>query len=203
MGNGGRPRQFDVDKAIDVALEVFWRSGYEGTSLTQLTSAMGINRPALYAAFGSKQELFARAIERYYQGDAAYTAKALDEPTARQAAIEYLHRNVDQVTGAGHPAGCFVVQSALTCGPENATVRQDLANRRRRTEQTLRDRFERAAREGDLDSRFDAGDLATYLSTLSEGLSVQAADGASAERLHRAVDIALQVAFPAAMQTEK
>ena len=80
----GRTRQFEVDEALDRALEVFWARGYEGATLPELTQAMGINRPSLYAAFGNKQSLFRKAMERYEQGPAAYVRRALEEPTARR-----------------------------------------------------------------------------------------------------------------------
>ena len=194
---GGRPRQFDVAAAIDEALLVFWKHGYEGASLTQLTTAMGINRPALYSAFGSKHELFLRAVERYYQGDAAHTAQALELPSVAQVVTEYLHRNVDQVTGPDHPPGCFVVQTGLSCGPENEAVRVALAENRRSSERALRERFDRARDEADLNPAIDPADLAGYVSAISEGLSVQASDGASAGQLHRHVDLAVQLMIPA------
>src|ERR687895_845688 len=87
----GRPREFDQDEALDTALEVFWRQGYEGTSLGELTVAMGINRPSLYAAFGNKEALFRKALDRYVDGPAAYTREALHEPSAR-AVVERLLR---------------------------------------------------------------------------------------------------------------
>src|SRR5215471_7179983 len=110
---GGRPREFDTDKALDRALEVFWRKGYEGTSLPDLTEAMGINRPSLYAAFGNKEQLFRRVIDRYVEGPASYFRESLAEPTARGAAERLLTRSIDLVTDPQGPGGCLLVQGAL------------------------------------------------------------------------------------------
>lgn len=189
---GGRPRAFDVDQAVDRALAVFWEHGYEGASLAQLTSAMGINRPSLYLAFGNKEHLFRLAVDRYYAGDAAHVAAALDEPTIEGVVREYLHRNVDAITNPTHPRGCLVVQSALRCSPENALIADTLAELRRQTTERLRTRFEQGRRDGDTTGGLDPGTLADYVSTVSEGLSVRAASGADPDDLHAVVDVALR-----------
>src|SRR6476661_7970331 len=111
----GRPRAFDADKALDRALSVFWRKGFEGTSLPDLTKAMGINRPSLYAAFGNKQTLFRKAVERYEQKHARRIREALDEPKIRVAIEKLLRGNVDMFTDPRNPPGCFMVQGALAC----------------------------------------------------------------------------------------
>src|SRR5262245_55016065 len=112
----GRPRAFDMDRALDRALKVFWRKGYEGATLPDLTKAMGINRPSLYAAFGNKEELFRKAIDRYVEGPACHTRLALEEPTARGAVERLWRATIDLVTDARNPRGCFIVQGALACG---------------------------------------------------------------------------------------
>src|SRR5262245_29688993 len=118
----GRPRTFDTEKALDRALKVFWRKGYEGTSLPDLTKAMGINRPSLYAAFGNKEALFRRAIERYIEGPASRVREALGETTARRVVEQLWRGTIDLVTDPRNPRGCFLVQSALACGGEGSPV---------------------------------------------------------------------------------
>ena len=99
----GRPRSFDFDDALDAAMQVFWRKGYEGASLSDLTQAMGINRPSLYAAFGNKNTLFRKALDRYAEGPAAYVAEALKQPTARAVTQKLLHGAADLLTDPAHP----------------------------------------------------------------------------------------------------
>jgi AcrR family transcriptional regulator len=192
----GRPRAFDIDIALDRALQVFWRKGYEGTSLSDLTKAMGINRPSLYAAFGNKANLFRKALDRYTEGPAAYTHKALDEPTARAVVERLLRGVVDLLADPCTPQGCLAVQSALACGDAADAIRQELISRRAAGEAALRQRLERAIADGDLPADADPADLARYVTTVSQGMAVQAAGGASREELRQVVEMALR-AWPA------
>jgi AcrR family transcriptional regulator len=189
----GRPRAFDVDKALDRALEVFWRKGYEGASLPDLTRAMGINRPSLYAAFGNKEALFRKALDRYDEGPAAYVREALDEPTARAVAERLLGGALDLLSDRRNPRGCLMVHGALACGKAAESVRKELAARRAAVEVALRRRFERARAEGDLPADADPADLARYLATVLRGMAVQAASGAGREEMRRVADLALRV----------
>jgi AcrR family transcriptional regulator len=188
----GRPREFDVEKALDRALKVFWRKGYEGASLSQLTRAMGINRPSLYAAFGNKEALFRKALDRYAEGPTAYVRDALDEPTARAVAERLLEGTIDALTDPRNPRGCLMVQGALACGEAAESVRRELASRRASGEGALRRRFERARTEGDLPADSDPADLARYVATVIHGMSVQAAGGAGREELRRVAELALR-----------
>src|ERR1700737_346239 len=135
----GRPREFDVDQALDRALRVFWRKGYEGTTLPDLTKAMGINRPSLYAAFGSKEGLFRKALDRYAEGPACYVREALNEPTARAAAERLLGGAIDLFTDRRNPRGCLMVQGALACGKAAECVRKELVSRRLADEAAIRE----------------------------------------------------------------
>lgn len=195
MAPRGRPREFDMDEALDKAIDVFWRQGYTGTSLSDLTEAMGISRPSLYAAFGTKEETFKLAVERYARIDMAYVNTALAEPTAYETARRYLRDNADAVTTPGKPAGCLSIQGGLAAAPEDDRVVRYLADRRADGEARFADRFARAIAEGDLPTSEDPADLAKYVSTVSAGLAVQAAAGVPRDELHRVVDRAL-LAFP-------
>jgi AcrR family transcriptional regulator len=188
----GRPRAFDTDKALDCALQVFWQKGYQGTSLTDLTEAMGINRPSLYAAFGNKEALFRKALDRYADGPAAYVSEALKETTARAVVERLLSGTVDLLTDPGTPAGCLTVQGALSCGEGADAIRQELNLRRAAGEAALRKRLKRAKSEGDLPSDSDPADLARYIITIIRGMAVQAAGGASRDELRRVVRMALR-----------
>src|SRR6188768_3917472 len=115
----GRPRAFDEETVLDRAIQVFWQHGYEGASLSALTSAMGINRPSLYATFGSKEQLFQRAFARYHESHVAGVRAALQQPTAYAAIEAFLRNSADGLTADDHPAGCLSVQGGLACSPEN------------------------------------------------------------------------------------
>jgi AcrR family transcriptional regulator len=189
----GRPRSFDSDLALDRALQVFWRKGYEGASLSDLTRAMGINRPSLYAAFGDKEALFSKALDRYMQGQACYLEQALNHPTARAVAERLLLGAAEQLCAANHPSGCLLVQGALATGKAADSVRRELISRRKQLEVALRKRLQRAKGEGDLPAGTDPVSLARYLVTVNEGMAVQAAGGARRSELRKVARMALRV----------
>lgn len=187
----GRPREFDVDKALDLALHVFWRKGYEGTSMSDLTDAMGITKPSLYAAFGNKEELFRKALDRYLDGPGSYYQAGLQQPTAREVVEHVLYGAAEAMSDPSNP-GCLAVQGALCCGETAETIKQELAARRAKTEEDLRNRLVRSVAEGDLPAHLDAGDLARYVSAILQGMAVQAAGGASRDQLRKLADMALR-----------
>ncbi|MGX1612328.1 TetR/AcrR family transcriptional regulator [Micromonospora chalcea] len=189
----GRPRAFDEQTVLDRAAEVFWRHGYEGASLSSLTSAMGINRPSLYATFGSKEELFRRAFARYHETNLANARAALEQPTAYAAVESFLRASADGLTADDHPAGCLSIQGGLSCSPENTRISEMLAAGRAATETALEERLSRAAKEGDLPEGVDSRALARFVMALSEGHAVHAAAGASREDLQASVDVAMRV----------
>ncbi|CAN5410923.1 TetR/AcrR family transcriptional regulator [soil metagenome] len=188
----GRPRAFDPDRALEQALKVFWRLGYEGASLPDLTKAMGINRPSMYAAFGNKEQLFRKVVERYSAGVCEHVASALAEPTARKVAEALLRGTAEMLGDSKHPAGCLLVQGALACGADANCVRNELAARRAAGEAAIRKRFERAAKEGDLPGGASTSDLARYVSTVQHGMSVQATGGATRKQLLQVADLAMR-----------
>jgi AcrR family transcriptional regulator len=188
----GRPRAFDTGKALDRALDVFWRKGYEGASLSDLTKAMGINRPSLYAAFGDKEKLFRKVLDRYAEGPASYSRVALQEPSSRKVVERLLYGAADLLTSRGNPHGCLWVQGALACGNAADPVRRELISRRMAGEAALRHRLNRAKTDGDLPPDANPASLARYTATMIQGMSIQAAGGATRSELHRIIGIALQ-----------
>jgi AcrR family transcriptional regulator len=179
----GRTRQFDVDEALDRALDVFWARGYEGATLPELTRAMGINRPSLYAAFGNKEQLFRKALDRYQTGPQSFLTEALRQPTARAAVEAILSGFVRMLRGRDNARGCLIVSGALASGDEAEPVRQELARLRQAAVSTLRERFERAVQDSDLPAETDCATLARYIATVLNGLAVQAASGATGKEL--------------------
>lgn len=188
----GRPREFDADQALDCALEVFWRKGYEGASLSELTEAMGINRPSLYAAFGNKEDLFRKALDRYADGPAAYTREALNAPTVRGVVERLLRGATEALTHPDYPPGCLGVHGALSCGEAAESIRDELSARRAAYEVSLRQRFERAKSEGELSADADCVDLARLVMTVMQGMAVQAAGGATRDDLRRVAEMMLR-----------
>jgi AcrR family transcriptional regulator len=191
-----RPRDFDEDVALNQAMTVFWRQGYEGTSLSDLTDAMGINRPSLYAAFGNKEELFRRALERYVKSPSSRVAAALALPTARETVAELLRAYADAPSVPGRPLGCLLLTGGLGGGAEAAPIHAELRRRRGGQIAALRQRFEAAQRSGELAAEVSAVDLARYYWAVLQGMVVQAADGASRAELRRVAELAM-AAWPA------
>jgi len=187
----GRPRAFDPDAALERAMHVFWSKGYEGASLSDLTQAMRINRPSLYAAFGNKEQLFRKVLDRYVDGPLAYFAKALAAPKAREV-VEQIFFGAAKMAGDPRiPAGCLMVQGALAVGDAARSVRREAAARRIASEVALRCRFQRAKREGDLPPNTDPADLSRYVMTVLQGMAVQGANGAGRDQLGRVAKMAL------------
>jgi AcrR family transcriptional regulator len=186
----GRPRAFDAEKALNRAMQVFWRKGYLGTSLSDLTDAMGINRPSLYAAFGNKKSLFRKALKHYSKGPSAYLGEALREPNARAVVERLLHGVVDLLTDPHTPTTCMWVHGALSCGDD--PLRGVFAAQRAAGLAALRTRFKRAIADDDLPADADADALARYVQTVNFGLTVQASTGATRKELLRIVEITLK-----------
>jgi AcrR family transcriptional regulator len=146
----GRPRAFDMDKALDQALLLFWEKGYEGTSVADLTEAMGINPPSLYAAFGNKEALFKKALDRYETVRDQIMEEAFAVPTAREAMTRLLEGTAERLSDKRNPSGCLMVQGALAGSEECEAVKRDLALRRAAGEVLVRERLKRGKRGGDL-----------------------------------------------------
>jgi len=187
----GRPRAFDEDAALEKAMCVFWRKGYDGASMSDLTEAMGINPPSLYAAFGNKEALFLRVLERYAEGPAAYVMRALEAPTACEVAERLLNGAVDSLRDGARPPGCLAVQEAARCSNDQDPIGQRLSSFRDQIHQAFVQRFKRAKAEGDLPKNADSAALARYLITVAQGIAVQTSSGSRRKELRKVVQIAL------------
>lgn len=188
----GRPREFDAETALDQAMEVFWRHGYEGATIAQLTEAMGINPPSLYACFGNKEGLLKAALDRYTKLRNIWMDEVVAAPTARDVAERMLMGIADKQTDPANPPGCLLVQGGIACGSGSESVPFELAARRAQNEDQLRERFIRAKAEGDLKETADPAALARYVSAVSVGMGVMASSGADREALRQVAEVAVQ-----------
>jgi AcrR family transcriptional regulator len=188
----GRPRGFDRDAALRLAMEAFWEHGYEGTSIGDLTARMGIRPPSLYAAFGSKEQLFREAVALYEGLEGEPPLQALREAPTALAGIEAMLRaNVRSYTAPGRPTGCMVVLAATTYTPSTEGIRDFLAEQRRGGTGAVRERLARGEDDGDVPPGADIGALAAYVMSVQYGLSLQARDGAGRDELDAVVDCVL------------
>ncbi|GAA3256453.1 TetR/AcrR family transcriptional regulator [Nonomuraea helvata] len=192
-----RQRAFDREVALERALLSFWRHGYEATSVAELTAAMGIRPPSLYAAFGDKRRLFEEAVRRYQETYGAFTARALaEEPTGRAAIERVLRESAAEFASDSHPAGCLIITAAVNCGPESAEVQELLRGFREATKAALKARIDEDVAAGRLPADTDTAGLATFYAAVIQGMSTQARDGASHAALRRVATLAMS-AWPA------
>jgi AcrR family transcriptional regulator len=187
----GRHREFDVEKALDAALCVFWRKGYEGASYADLTEATGVERPALYSAFGNKEALFRQALDRYYERYLDFIPKALQLPTAREVAAHILYSSIDLNTRYPNHTGCLGINGSLAGSDASEPVRKALIDARADGEAQLRERFERAKADGDLPKTAKSDALAAFVMAVSHGMAVQAKAGFSRDILEAVAEQAL------------
>ncbi len=179
----GRHRQFDLEKALDTALCIFWKKGYEGTSYADLTAAIGVERPALYAAFGNKESLFRKVLARYYEHYMDFIPVALSKPTAREVAEHLIYNAIDLNTRYEEHLGCLGINGALAVSKEAESIRLALIEARAEGEAKLRQRFDKAKAAGDLAADSDTVVLTQYLLAVTHGLAVQAKAGFSRAQL--------------------
>jgi AcrR family transcriptional regulator len=188
----GRPREFDTEDSLAAALGVFWSKGYEAASLTDLTEAMGITRPSLYAAFGNKEALFKQALDLYATEKLAYVRAALDAPTAKGVAERLLNGAVEMMTSSGC-RGCMGVMASMHCQGTDSPIRQAVSERTDSSRVALLERMQRAIDEGDFAISVEAEAMTRYLSALMQGMSVQASSGASREEIQQVAEAALAI----------
>jgi AcrR family transcriptional regulator len=189
----GRPRTFDPDTALRQALDLFWERGYEGTSLNDLAKAMGIASASIYACFGSKQDLFRKVMALYGATSGEPPRRALrEQPTARAAVHAMLCATAGEITRPDTPHGCMLILAAPTGAVENHAIREFLADRRRDMHTTIKDRLARGVTDGDLTAPPASLDtIARYYTTVVQGLSLQARDGATRAELEAVITCAM------------
>lgn len=175
---------------------VFWRKGYEGASMSDLTAALGVTKPSLYAAFGAKDELFRAVLDRYDKRTAYFLSGSIRAATAREVAIGLLRGAAEFHANPANPPGCLMVQGALVGADVSARARRETRNRRDGLREAIEERLKRALHEGDLLRGADPGALARFLVAVMRGMAIEAASGAGLAELNEIVDVAL-AAWPA------
>jgi TetR/AcrR family transcriptional regulator, copper-responsive repressor len=188
----GRPRSFDRDQALLQAMEVFWKKGFEATSVADLTEAMGINPPSLYAAFGDKEKLFLEAVDRY-QARRGESCQYCEEATARAAVEKLLLYLADELCGSDHPRGCLLQMAEATAGESSAKLKAALQAKRMASRAMLKARIDRGIREGDVPEGTDAAALTDFYVTIIAGMSMRARDGATRKSLLATVANAMRL----------
>lgn len=188
----GRPRGFDEDAALEAAMRVFWEKSYEGATIADLTEAMGINRSSMYAAFGDKESVFHRIMERYREGRMTYVRQALTQPSLREVVAGLIYGTAEFLASPGNPRGCLLIQGALACGTDAEPVKRAMVDWRKSGEAVLRKRLHQAQSKGELPREIQPADFARYLSSVMAGLGIQAANGATRAELRRVASIALR-----------
>jgi len=192
VATGGRPRSFDREQALERAMLLFWRQGYEATSVSQLTQAIGINPPSLYAAFGDKHRLFSEAVQRYQDTSGTVMTRALaGARTAREAIGRLLRDLAAEYTRPDRPRGCMVITAAVNCGPASEDVKSELRALREASRQAIQDRIAADVRAGLLPPTVDTAALAAFYASVIQGMSTQAVDGADRPTLEHIADLAM------------
>jgi AcrR family transcriptional regulator len=198
----GRPKSFDPEEALDAALRVYWEKGYEGTSLADLTAAMGINKPSLYATFGDKAALFRKVVGLYVRQQTSLWDDAFRLPTAKEAVERVLRAAADALSTGKNPPGCLLVQAALSCGDEADCIKAELAATRADSNKLLQARLLRAQAEGELPQEVDTAALSHFFSTVLRGMSVEASGGATRAQLQKIANHAMK-AWPSSAKAER
>jgi AcrR family transcriptional regulator len=193
-GNGktGRPISFDKEAALEAAMLLFWERGFEGTSMADLTQAMGLNPSSIYAAFGDKHALFSLAVKRYVETRAQYAAKALENPTLEKVIRALFDNTVAFLTTSGHPPTCMTLAGAVGCSVDATPARDIMTEIRKQNEVAMRERFLQARKSGELPKGINVDDYTRYLSSILAGLSIQAANGSTKAELKRTSEMALR-----------
>jgi AcrR family transcriptional regulator len=188
----GRPREFDRGQALEKAMRLFWSRGYDAISMADLRAELGVTQASLYAAFGSKEQLFQEAVELYRQTEGFSTTAALATGAdTREAIRTMLQAAVDAFSAPDAPGGCLLILGATNCPEESKTVQDHLLSIRRQISQSILDRLKLGQRDGNVPTTAPVAALTAYFSTVLHGLALQSRDGASRRTLTQVVEIAM------------
>src|ERR1700746_1274147 len=188
----GLPRDFEKDRALEAAMRVFWENSYEGATIADLTEAMGINRSSMYAAFGDKESIFHRVMERYRAGRMTYIRQALAQPSLREVVAGLIRGTAEFLSIPDNPRGCLLIQGALACGTDAEHVKLSMIDWRKSGEAALKKRLQQAQAEGEFPAEIQPADFDRYLSSVMAGIGVQTSNRQTRAELRRVAEIALR-----------
>jgi AcrR family transcriptional regulator len=191
-GKSGRPISFDKEAALEAAMLLFWERGFEGTSMANLTQAMGLNPSSIYAAFGDKHALFSLAVRRYLETRARYAEEALAEPTLDKVIRALFDNTVAFLTAPGHPSTCMTLAGSMGCSVDATPAKNLMTEIRKLNEVAIRERLLQARKSGELSKDINVDDYTRFLSLMLAGLSVQAANGSTKAELKRTAKMAVR-----------
>ncbi len=186
----GRPKKFDFSLALEQALALFWAQGFEGTSISNLSSALNMNRPSIYASFGNKEHLFKRCTEKYLAEKLSFIDEAMNEKNTLMAFEALFKKEIELIS---HGKGCLLVNTALTCNPMNEAIKTMLTEHRKTLESKFRKRIQLAQLKKEVGTKESPATLAKYIASIYQGLSVQTATGATNRGMREVVKIALKI----------
>jgi AcrR family transcriptional regulator len=179
----GRPRTFDKEKALDIVLELFRKKGFDNTSIEDIATALNLNKPSVYAAFGNKEQLFLDALHAYISGPTAYFHEVFSEESTKELVRQLLLKSIDVLFYFEKPSGCLVVMSTASQELERIGIQQKLISNLQQHQHKLAERFESARKAGELKKDINAERLALYVVTIHKGLSLQAINGSTKAEL--------------------
>ncbi|NHB58261.1 TetR/AcrR family transcriptional regulator [Acinetobacter sp. 194] len=189
----GRPKCFDENQALEKAMLLFWQYGYEATSISDLTQSLGITAPSLYGTFGDKVELFKKSLDYYLANEACPIDEIFKQAKTAKIAMElYLFENLKRLIQDHKPTGCMLVVSTMNCSITNQQIQTELLNKRLATKQKIFARIQQGVKQGEIPSTTDIQAMTDFYTTMLQGMTIQARDGATMEQLEHVVIMAMK-----------
>ena len=189
----GRPKCFDEQEALQKAMMLFWKYGYEATAMSDLTKALNLTAPSIYSTFGDKSQLFHACLDYYLKHEACSLDLIFQQAETAKVAIElYLYENLKKLLQQDKPTGCMLVTATMNCSEQHQSLQHDLLLKRQQVKEKIYQCLQQGVEDGDLSSDADIQAMTDYYSTVIQGLTMQARDGVAIEQLENVVTLALK-----------